>query len=193
MQRASERQRTASRSSIIRLSEGDTQRGRQAAAAGFPRTEQQERRFAWLRVVLGALWLTDGLFKWQPGVLGSFLDIVQSVAKGQPGPIRALLQWNAGILAHAPQLAGRAVGSGESLIGCLLILGIGSRLALLASMGLALLIWVFGEGLGQVFSGTATDIGAAPLYLLLALAIYLGQGWSGLTILRPLRARTQAR
>jgi uncharacterized membrane protein YphA (DoxX/SURF4 family) len=148
-----------------------------------------DRRFAWLRIVLGGLWLTDGLFKWQPGVLASFLEIVKSAAKGQPGPLHALLQWSAGIMAHAPQLASRAVGTGEILIGCLLILGIGSRLALLASMVFALMIWVFGEGFNQVFSGTATDVGASPLYLLLALAIYLGQGWTSLTLARPIRSR----
>ena len=193
MQQANERPRGLRAGSVIRLLENGTHESRGGQAGGAPPSEGRERRFAWLRVALGALWLIDGLFKWQPDVLGSFLDIVRSVAKGQPGPIHALLQWNAQLLAHAPQLAGRAVGTGEILVGCLLILGIGSRFALLGSMVLALLIWAFGEGFGQIFTGTATDIGASPLYLLLALAIYLGQGWTTLTILRPIRARVQNR
>ena len=42
-----------------------------------------------------------------------------------------------------------------------------------------------------MFSGSTTDIGAAPLYALLALAILLGRGWQELNLVPALARRSE--
>ena len=150
-------------------------------------------RFAALRLVLGAAWLADGFLELQPGVFHSFHDLVQQSAANQPAALQLLIGWGAGLLAHAPTLANGALGAVEVLIGLALLLGVGTRHVLVASMLLVVPIWVLGEGLGQVFTGNATDIGAAPLYALLAIAILLGRGWQELNLIPALASRLKSR
>jgi hypothetical protein len=151
------------------------------------------RRFPLLRLALGAVWLTDGLLQWQPGVFRGFLDLIQQSAQNQPAPLQASITWGAGLLAHVPALANGALATVEVLIGLALLLGVRGRQVLIASMLLAFPIWVLGEGLGQVFSGSTTDIGAAPLYVLLALAVLLGQGWHDFNLVPALARRSELR
>ena len=152
--------------------------------------QQFRRRFAWLRLTLGALWLIDGLLQWQPGNFHNIAGSVEQIGQGQPAPIHAVIAWGGRLLTHAPTVANGSLATVEVLIGVLLLLGIRSREVLVASMLLAVPIWIFGEGMGQLFSGNATDVSAAPLYLLLALAIYLGQGWTSLNAVTAFRGRT---
>jgi len=44
----------------------------------------------------------------------------------------------------------------------------GTRIALLVSMGVSLAFWVLAEGFGGLFTGQATDLGTAPLMILIA-------------------------
>jgi uncharacterized membrane protein YphA (DoxX/SURF4 family) len=134
------------------------------------------RRFAWFRVVLGGLWLVDGLLELQPGVFSGFLDLVKNSGQGQPGIVHGGIVWAGGVLAHAPTAANAGLAAVEILIGLALLLGLGTRTALALSIVLSLAIWLFGQGLGGLLTGSATDVGAAPLYILLAGAVYLGGG-----------------
>ena len=161
-------------------------------AATTTATAARRRRFAWLRIELGLLWLTDGLFKWQPTVRAQFVTLVQSSAQSEPGPLHALVQGASQLVGHAPGLAAGSVGLGEIVLGTLLILGAWRHLAVVGSIVLATLIYVFGEGLGGVFSGSATDIGTAPLYALLTVAVAVGEGWTDLQLGRDRWRRAAA-
>jgi hypothetical protein len=44
----------------------------------------------------------------------------------------------------------------------------GTRIALIASMAVSLVFWFLAEGLGGLFTGQATDVGAGPLMILIA-------------------------
>jgi predicted lipoprotein with Yx(FWY)xxD motif len=48
-----------------------------------------------------------------------------------------------------------------------------ARPFLLLSCLISLVYWIFGQGLGGLFTGSATNLGAGPLFLLLAAAMYL--------------------
>jgi hypothetical protein len=47
-----------------------------------------------------------------------------------------------------------------------------ARVTLVVAVVLAALIWVFGEALGAIFTGTGTDPNSGPLLALLALAYW---------------------
>jgi hypothetical protein len=78
-------------------------------------------------------------------------------------------------------------------VGVLISVGVGAlargrtgQVAVWAGCGLALLVWVLGQGLGQLTSGRATDPNAAPLVLVLGLAVLSVSRVGGLS--RPPRA-----
>jgi uncharacterized membrane protein YphA (DoxX/SURF4 family) len=148
------------------------------------------RRFAVLRLTLGAVWLVDGLLQLQPSVFRNFLTLIQEAGQNQPAPLQASIAVVASLITRAPALTNVALGAAEVLIGLALLIGVGGRRVLIASMALTVPIWVFGEGLGQVFSGSTTDIGAAPLYAALALAVLCGQGWKELNLVPALARRS---
>jgi hypothetical protein len=59
-----------------------------------------------------------------------------------------------------------AVVSAEIGLGVLWLRG--AKIALLASMAISLAFWFLAEGLGGLFTGQATDVGTAPLMILIA-------------------------
>jgi hypothetical protein len=59
----------------------------------------------------------------------------------------------------------------EAAIGVGVFLGSRARLFLLLGIGVSLAFWAVGQSFGELFSGTSTDPNAAPLYVLLALAL----------------------
>ncbi len=143
---------------------------------------------------LGALWTIDGLLQLQPRMFTQSLavDVVANALMSLPSPIYFgslrlltgfflpnLVLWNAGIAAL--QLA----------IGISLLVGPVAvrRLALATSVVWSMIVWVFGEGLGGVLTGTITGgvfpgtpsvmngfPGAALIYALVAIFILLPDG-----------------
>jgi hypothetical protein len=57
-------------------------------------------------------------------------------------------------------------------IGLAVLLDRRPRILLSAQTSLSLLYWILGQGLGGVFTGEATDVGTAPLMILIALVLY---------------------
>jgi len=97
---------------------------------------------------------------------------VADIGEGEPA-------WLAGLNHHAGQLlAGRgaafalAAGLAELLIALGILRSRWRRTALGAGIALALVYGVFGQDLGGLLTGQATDPGTAPLLVLLALALW---------------------
>ncbi len=53
-------------------------------------------------------------------------------------------------------------------VGLCVLWGRGTRLVLIGSMAVSLAFWLLAEGLGGLFTGQATDLGTAPLMILIA-------------------------
>ena len=60
----------------------------------------------------------------------------------------------------------------EVTIGVLVLRGHQVKAALWAAIAFSVLFWVVGQNFGDILAGHATDPGAAPLYVLLALSLY---------------------
>ncbi len=131
-----------------------------------------------LQVLLGALWIADGMLQLQPSmfsrafVTGQLLPVAQGNPAAVAGPITAIGRflephialWNA--LFAAIQLA----------IGVGLLVRRTVRPALAASFVWSLGVWWFAEGLGGLLTGTASALTGAPgavlIYALVGLAAW---------------------
>lgn len=124
------------------------------------------------RRILGLIWLIDGILELLPGTAGSFLPMVQQMAAGQPAPIHRLILWGYSVMLPYPIAWNDAVGAAEIAVGVALIIGLWPRLTLAASILLCIPLWIWGEAFGGILTGSATDIGALPLYAFVAVLVW---------------------
>jgi hypothetical protein len=121
------------------------------------------------------LWGSLAYFSLLPGNRApqALHDMVAGLADGEPGWLAGLDHGAARLLAHQ----GLAASIALAVIFALIALAVfapapGLRAAVVAAVVVAAVIWVFGQDLGEIFTGTATDPGSGPLLALLALAYW---------------------
>jgi hypothetical protein len=155
-------------------SAGSPSRGREGPAATKPaRSLARIQRIG--VVALGLIWLVDGLLQFQPYMFAKtfITGVILPNASGQPGIIGSPITWIAGVLKPHVALFNGFAATLQVLIGAGLLCRRTVKPALLASFAWALGIWVTGEGVGMIFTGTASPLtgapGAALLYILVGL------------------------
>lgn len=133
-----------------------------------------------LMICLGGLWLLDGILQLQPAMFTSaFVSTILSPnLQGQPSIIGSAVALGIHIFSSDMFYLNLASGLIQLLIAVLLIFPFNDRaqrFGLWLSVVWAFIIWIFGEGLGNLFTGTATLYTGAPgsalLYLILALCL----------------------
>jgi len=117
-----------------------------------------------IQIALGCLWLLDGLLQLQPALFGRGFayNLNYNDVMSQPLGLAHLLSSVVDLVRPHLAIWNSLFASIELLIGAGLLFRRTVKLALLASLVWALLVWVFGEGLGGLFTGLATIIGGAP-------------------------------
>jgi|BarGraNGADG00312_2_1021985.scaffolds.fasta_scaffold40950_1 hypothetical protein len=131
-----------------------------------------------IQVVLGLLWLLDGILQLQPFMFTAEFaqQILARSGQDQPAWVAAPIDFFAGIVADHPA----QLNVGFALIQ--LALGVGFlvprlvRPAIVVSVAWAAVLWWFAEGFGGLVTGTASVVTGAPgavlLYGVLALAVW---------------------
>jgi hypothetical protein len=140
----------------------------------FVRGLHDVRSISWwasVRIAFGVIWLIDGVLEWQPADFHNFLQLITAMSQGQPAPLAAVINAGQVVAAVNPIMANALLAALETAIGLSLITNVLSRWALRISVLLAVMIWVFGQGLGMVFMPGATDIQSGPLYVLVSLML----------------------
>jgi hypothetical protein len=121
------------------------------------------------------LWLSLAYFSLIPANRApqALHDMISGLANGEPGWLASLDNHAASLLAH------QGLAASIVLAVVLALIAIGeflpapaARAAVIAAIILAGLIWVFGEDLGAIFTGSGTDPNSGPLLALLALAYW---------------------
>ena len=124
------------------------------------------------------VWLTGAALAVLPSQWGVRGLAVQASMGAMMSP-----SWTAGSAAGLARWAGglTPVGAGAisvGLVGAFVAIALGGRgrggppvAALVAGVAAASSFWVFGQGLGGMSAGTATDVGTGPLVVLLALTM----------------------
>jgi uncharacterized membrane protein YphA (DoxX/SURF4 family) len=131
---------------------------------GFGLLGESGARLAW-----GALWLATAALWLFPANAGR--DATSAALTSAPSGAG----WLSGLHTDAASFVN---GSGMTVAVLLAVLsaevalcvlwGRGTRIALIASMAVSLVFWFLAEGLGGLFTGQATDVGTAPLMILIA-------------------------
>jgi hypothetical protein len=143
-----------------------------------------------LRIGLGSLWLLDGLLQAQPGMFGMDMisTIMQPAATGEPAWLSGLIAWSIRLVTPHLVVFNTLVVALQLTIGVLLLIGARPRLVRVgAALGIvwALTIWLFGEGLGQLLTGSGSGLAGAPgsaLLYAVAAALLLGGRANAATI-----------
>ncbi len=119
-----------------------------------------------LRVAFGCLWLFDGALQVQSSMpLGLPSGVIQPATVGSPAWVHHLVNVGVTIWNNHPVPAATAVVWIQLGIGLWLLVaprGNWSRLAGMASVGWGLVVWVFGEAFGSIFSPGLTWLFGAP-------------------------------
>jgi hypothetical protein len=99
--------------------------------------------------------------------------MIAGMATGQPGWLAALIRGAAALVTGADLATsvGLAVALAVVAVGIWLPAAV-ARATLLLAITVALVIWVFAQGLGGILAGGATDPNSGPLLALLALAYW---------------------
>jgi hypothetical protein len=129
-----------------------------------------------LRIGFGLLWLFDGILQAQPAMpTGMVPQVIEPTAASSPPWVQHLSSWGGGVWTHHLIPASTAavwiqVGLGLALLAA--PAGAVSRLAGLASVGWGLVVWVFGESFGGIFTQDVSWLTGAPG----AVAFYVAAG-----------------
>ncbi|HVB20859.1 MAG TPA: hypothetical protein VNG51_02820 [Ktedonobacteraceae bacterium] len=131
-----------------------------------------------LTQLLGLLWLVDGILQLQPQMftMNMVNGVMRPMLDGQPGAVESSLNWIVQVTTQNLTLVNLLVAIVQMLIGLSLLLGRGVKVALLASIVWAFIVWYGGEGMSMLLTGQASALTGAPgavlLYALLALVAY---------------------
>jgi uncharacterized membrane protein YphA (DoxX/SURF4 family) len=145
-----------------------------------------------LRIIFGIVWAIDGAFKWAPEFVNNFASYVSGVMADQPAAVQAWLKFWVDVIQIDPHVFAHFVAVAETALAVALILGLFSNLAYLGGVLLSIVIWSTAEGFGGPYRAGSTDIGAAIIYVLVFVGLYLSQAGLALGLdkwLTPLLGR----
>jgi len=130
-----------------------------------------------LQLVLGVLWLLDGMLQFQPFMFGrGFPQMLAGGAAGNPAAVARPITWSATLISHHEVVLNAVFATIQLLLGLGIAWRPTVRLALGVSVAWALSVWWLGEGLGGLLAGTANPVNGAPgaviLYALLAVLLW---------------------
>jgi hypothetical protein len=130
-----------------------------------------------LQVCLGLVWLLDAGLQFQPYMFGPFFVTqgIQLSAAGDPGMVAGPAGWASHVMLQHIALYNTIFATIQLLIAIGMFFRRSLRAALAASIGWALFVWWFGEGLGGIFTGSsplAGVPGAVIIYALIAILLW---------------------
>jgi hypothetical protein len=127
-----------------------------------------------LQIALGLVWLADAALQLQPLMFGrAFVaNVLMPASMGNPALVTGPQRWVTHLIMANVAAWNTAFALAQLAIAVGLLWRPVVKAALAASVGWALAVWWFGEGLGGVLTGSASPVTGAPgaviLYALLA-------------------------
>ena len=122
-----------------------------------------------LQIALGGFWLLDGFLQFQPAMFshGFIFNLYYNDVMSQPPGLAHLLLSVVSVAEPHLLFWNTLFATIQLALGVGFLVRRTVRVAIVASIAWALLVWVFGEGLGGLFTGLATLVGGAPGAVLL--------------------------
>lgn len=140
--------------------------------------EMQVQPLRMVQIALGLAWLIDGALQFQPYMFSSdFLQTMAANAQGQPGMVHQTILALVQLAMPYRVFFNACFALVQVAIGLGLIVSPRTvRPALVVSFAWTLVVWWVGEGLGLLFTGTATPLTGAPgavlLYAVIGLLVW---------------------
>jgi hypothetical protein len=131
-----------------------------------------------LQIVLGLIWLLDGVLQFQPYMFTTAFaeQVIVPTGQGQPAFVAVPIDWAASLIAAHPVAWNIPFAMVQTLLGISILVPRTARLGLAASVVWGAFVWFLGEGLGGLASGQTSLLvgapGAALLYSVLAVAAW---------------------
>lgn len=126
-----------------------------------------------LRITFGLVWVLDGLMKFTNMQPSDVVDLVQGAGQGQPTWLSGWFSFWLSYVSTNPAGFLYGVGLLELALGFALVLGLLRKTAYICGAILSLMIWTVDEGFGGPYGPGSTDIGAAVIYILVFLALWI--------------------
>ncbi len=122
-----------------------------------------------IQIVLGIIWLVDGILQFQPYMFTKDFatDVLAAAGKGQPGFVAHPVVYMAQFLTPHIAFWNAIFATLQVLIGIGLLIPRTVKPALAVSFGWVAAVWWFAEAFGQMLNGSATIISGAPGAVLL--------------------------
>lgn len=136
-------------------------------------TPWRRKGFGILRILFGVVWSIDAFFKWQPAFHESMDAYLAEGAVGQPAGVQAWIDFWVDIVGVNPHLFGTLLATAETALALALLFGVLTNLAYLGGIVLSLAVWSTAEGFGGPYQPGSADIGAAIIYVLVFVALFL--------------------
>ncbi|MHB1611168.1 MAG: hypothetical protein ACYCT0_05695 [Sulfobacillus sp.] len=144
-------------------------------------TESTRRIRNWLKWGLGVLWFVDGLLQLQPGMFSMDMisQVMQPALSGQPSWLTHMGNWAIALISPHIALINWGFAGIQLLIGILILMRNPRwvKFGLWLSIVWGVAVWIFGEGLGSILTGSATALSGAPgsviLYVWLAVLLLI--------------------
>jgi hypothetical protein len=129
----------------------------------------------WLQIGLGVIWVLDAALQYQPYMFtrGFVTQILEPAGMGSPAVISNSVMGTGQVLLSHVVIFNAAFATIQLALGLGLLWRRTSRAALVGTIVWALSVWWLGEGLGMIFSGSASPVTGAPggavLYAIVAM------------------------
>lgn len=147
-----------------------------------------------IQTVLGLIWLLDGGLQFQSFMYSNgFVQMMlnNATAQGQPAWLASTVGWGAHLAQDNLTMFNTLFALTQVLIGLGLLYRPTVKPALTASFAWSLVVWLFGEGLGLLFTNAANPLTGAPgailLYVIIGLMVWPGERVGGLLGVRGAR------
>jgi uncharacterized membrane protein YphA (DoxX/SURF4 family) len=125
------------------------------------------------RLLLGLVWLVNGVLKFTGGYVSSFLSDVQTSQQNAPSWLSGWYSfWTTQATNNSPLIV-HTVGVLEITLGLALLFGLLRKIAYLGGVILSMLIWAVPEGFGGPYQNGAggTDVGTGLVYAIAFLGL----------------------
>ena len=141
---------------------------------------RRRQRVRVVQIALGCIWILDAALQFQPRMFGDGLvnQMMLPMAQGQPAPIGWSITQLARFVHPDVGVWNFFFGAIQLAIGVAMLFRRTVKPAIVVMAAWAFGVWWFGEGFGQLFTGTASPLTGAPgavlLYPIIGLLVWPG-------------------
>ena len=134
------------------------------------------KHIAYVRIGFGIIWLLDAILKFNPSFYRGMLDIIRGADTGGPSWLDGWYNLWFGVIGLAPHLFAILVIVFECFIAFSLIFGFSRKISYVLGAVFSFLLWSVAEGFGHFYDSGSTDPGAAIIYVVVFILLYVIDG-----------------